>query len=62
MNKTKKPLPTSLKKIVRERAEKQRGYHQFVVGNKAIMVGDRKEGISEIFTLMVKSFSFLSNY
>lgn len=44
MNKTKKPLPTSLKKIVRGRVEKQRGYHQFVVGNKAIMVGDRRRG------------------
>lgn len=44
MNKTKKPLPTSLKKIVRGRAEKQKGYHQFVVGNKAIMVGVRKRG------------------
>lgn len=44
MNKTKKPLPTSLKKIVRERAEKQNGYHKFVVGNKAIMVGDSRKG------------------
>ena len=43
-NKTKKPLPTSLKKIVRERAKKQNGYHKFVVGNKAIMVGDSRKG------------------
>lgn len=44
MNRTKKPLPTSLKRIVRERAEKQKGYHKFVVGNKAIMVGDSRKG------------------
>lgn len=44
INKTKKPLPTSLKKIVRERAKKQNGYHKFVVGNKAIMVGDSRKG------------------
>lgn len=44
MNKTKKPLPTSLKRIVRERSEKQKGYHKFVVGNKAIMVGDSRRG------------------
>lgn len=44
MNKTKKPLPTSLKRIVRERAKKQRGYHKFLVGNKAIMVGDSRKG------------------
>ena len=44
MNRTKKPLPTSLKRIVRERAKKQKGYHKFVVGNKAIMVGDSRRG------------------
>ena len=44
MNKTKKPLPTSLKRVIRERAKKQNGYHKFVVGNKAIMVGDPRRG------------------
>lgn len=44
MNKIKKPLPTSLKRIVRKRSEKQKGYHSFVVGNKAIMVEETRRG------------------
>lgn len=44
MNKTKKPLPTSLKKIVRERSKNQKGYHRFIVGTKAIMVSDTRKG------------------